>query len=222
MQSSILGHSHWGLPIWAHHFGPTGSSPRGALQKLLIIAATHGDESESVVLAQRLLEDFQDFPHRVDLTLIPALNPDGVLRGSRLNSKGVDLNRNLPTHDWSPEVKNPRYPPGPAAGSEPENQALVRHLDANKPDLILSLHSFTPCLNINGNCRQAAELLSRHTGYKVVEDMGYPTPGCLGTYAGIEREMPTITYEIERGLEPKAVADLHVPAIRELIKFLER
>jgi protein MpaA len=36
--------------------------------------------------------------------------------------------------------------------------------------------------------------------YEITEDIGYPTPGSLGTYAGWERQIPTITFEIERGL----------------------
>jgi protein MpaA len=222
VKSSILGRSVQGLPIWGFHFGTPGSSAKELSSHVLIVAATHGDEIESVILAEGLLAEFHEsFPYRLQVTVIPALNVDGVRVNTRWNARGVDLNRNLPTHDWTPEIKNPRYPPGPFACSEPENQSLVRWLEANKPDLILSLHSFSPCLNINGNCRLPAEVLGRWTGYPLVEDMGYPTPGCLGTYAGIEREMPTITYEIERGSSPQTILSLHIPAIRECLKSLE-
>ncbi|OFZ18133.1 MAG: hypothetical protein A2Z20_06210 [Bdellovibrionales bacterium RBG_16_40_8] len=53
--------------------------------------------------------------------------------------------------------------------------------------------TIVPQFNLDG-------ILARITGYKIVENIGYPTPGCLGTYCGLERNIPTLTYEIERGL----------------------
>jgi protein MpaA len=128
----------------------------------------------------------------------------------------------MPTGDWTSEVATPRYNPGPTAGSEAETQALVKFLENEKPHFILSLHSWKPLLNINGDCRGEAEELSRHTGYIIEETIGYPTPGCLGTYAGLEREMPTLTYEVERGLDRASVLRIHVPAILESLKVSER
>ena len=49
----------------------------------------------------------------------------------------------------------------------------------------------------------------------------YPTPGSLGTYAGLERGYSTLTYEIERGLALDQVLAVHVPAIRECLKVTE-
>ena len=219
MKSSILGRSVNGLPIWGFHFG-TASTSRC---DVLILCATHGDETESVVATEGLLSTFQEnFPYRLNMTIIPALNVDGVLAKTRLNANGVDLNRNLPTNDWTKQAANPRYQPGPYACSEPENKALVSYLDTYKPKLILSLHSWQPCLNVNGNCRAIADQLSAWTNYPVVESIGYPTPGCLGTYAGLEREMPTITYEIERGLSTRSILEIHVPAIAEALKVTEQ
>ncbi|MBY0385631.1 DUF2817 domain-containing protein, partial [bacterium] len=57
--------------------------------------------------------------------------------------------------------------------------------------------------------------------YKIEETIGYPTPGSLGTYAGIERNIPTLTYEIERGLSANTIISIHVPAILEGLKVYE-
>lgn len=187
-----------------------------------MIAGVHGDEIEGVAVGRALMAEFQkSFPFQLRVTLIPEFNPDGVLLKQRTNSAGIDLNRNLPTSDWSPVVKNPRYPPGPHANSEPENQALVEYLKTHHPALILSLHSYQPCINVNGDCRAQAEILARWTGSPIVDSIGYPTPGCLGTYTGIERGMPTITYEIERGLSLDRCIEVHVPAILEVLKYQE-
>jgi murein peptide amidase A len=205
--SLVLGKTALGLPIPAYRWEKGGP-------EILVLGGVHGDETEGVVCGYGLLEALSEhFPFKLDLTLAPAFNLDGVLAKSRLNGNGVDLNRNLPSNDWNPKAFNERYPPGPHANSEPENQALVRYLEERKPRFILSLHSWKPMLNVNGACEPEAEAIRALTGYEIVPTIGYPTPGSLGTYAGMERDMPTLTYEIERGLMPREVLRVHVPAV---------
>ncbi len=205
-----------GLPIPTYRWETGGP-------EILVLGGVHGDETEGVVCAYGLLDELiRRFSFRMNLTLVPAFNLDGVLAKSRLNGNGVDLNRNLPTKDWNPQAFNERYPPGPRANSEPENQALVHLLDEKKPRFVLSLHSWKPVLNVNGDCHPEAEAIRALTSYEIEESIGYPTPGCLGTYAGPEREMPTLTYEIERGLAPKEVLKIHVPAVLAALDVAQR
>lgn len=215
MKTLLLGNSSLGQPIIAHDF--PGQGPR-----VLILGGIHGDETEGVAAADALLAHFVVSPPKgIHLTLIPRANPDGVLLKTRGNGNGVDLNRNLPTKDWSPEAKTPRYSPGPSPGSEPENQALMKWLEAHPPAWLLSLHSWEPVLNVNGDCRAQAEIIAKHTGYRIDDEIGYPTPGCLGTYAGLERGWPTLTYEIERGSTVPKILELHPPAILAALKSME-
>lgn len=216
MKVRVFGKSSLGLPLVAHEFPGDGPS-------VLLMGGIHGDEYEGVVAADGLLESLlQSNPYRLKITVVPRANPDGVLMRTRGNGRGVDLNRNLPTKDWSPEIKTVRYHPGPSAGSEPENRALMALLEEIKPALVISLHSWNPVLNVNGDCRAEAEVLSQATGYKIDDDIGYPTPGCLGTYAGLERGWPTLTYEIQRGQEVPEILKIHVPAVLEALKTTER
>ena len=216
MMLRVLSRTHLNLPILAYDFGKS-TDP-----KILILGGIHGDETEGVACAKALLAYFlKDFPYRLQVTLIPEANPDGCLLNTRTNSRGVDLNRNLPTKDWSSEIKSERYHPGTSPLSEVENQTLVEELKTGV-QFILSLHSWKPILNVNGDCLQEAEVLSKLTGYGIDQDIGYPTPGCLGTYAGLERNIPTLTYEIERGLKTDLVIQNHVPAILEMLKVSER
>ncbi len=216
MKTSIFTYTSKGMPSLAYHFGNEGP-------EVLILGGVHGDEVEGVIAAQELLKHFmKSFPYKFRLTLVPQFNLEGVIFKTRGNGNGVDLNRNLPTKDWSPEVKTPRYHPGPAAGSESENKGLIEYIETKKPIHIMSLHSWHPVLNVNGDCRDVAEVLTRLTGYKIDDDIGYPTPGCLGTYSGLERNCPTLTYEIERGLSAEKIIEIHVPAILESLKVLEK
>lgn len=211
MQTITLGHSVSGLPIMAYEWG---EGPH-----ILIMSGVHGDEIEGVFVGYRLLGEFsKGYSYQIKLTLIPFFNPDGILQNRRTNENFVDLNRNLPTKDWTKSYSKEKYHPGPEPNSEPENKMFVNWLEKNKPQLIISLHSWKPVLNVNGHCSPEADILSQETGYKVVEDIGYPTPGSLGAYAGQERDIPTITYEIERGSKFQDILKLHIPAIKKALE----
>jgi protein MpaA len=215
MEIFKFGETKLGLPIHGFHFKNTASSNKA---HALLIGGVHGDEPEGVVAARGLLESFrQNYTLEMNLTLIPEFNPEGVLNKTRGNANLVDLNRNLPTKDWTSVAASVRYNPGPSALSENENQSLVKWLSENAVQVIYSLHSWKPMLNTNGVLPEA-EIISKMTGYKIEPDIGYPTPGSLGTYAGLEKKIPTLTYEIERDISFDQIIKTHVPAIIEGLK----
>lgn len=217
MKTILIGHSVSQLPIHVYKW------ERPSVPHVLIIGGVHGDEVEGVYLSQALLGAFQkEYPYALHLSLIPMFNPDGILQRKRVNENKVDLNRNLPTKDWTDQFDKEKYYPGKKPLSEPENQALVQYIENHTPQLIISLHSWKPMINVNGNCFPEAEVISKHTGYSVEKDIGYPTPGSLGTYCGLERNIPTITYEIERGLSFKQVLDIHLPACQKALYESEK
>lgn len=170
------------------------------------MAGVHGDEVEGIQFLQQFLSsDLWPSLEGLDLWCMPCANPDGEALGQRCNGRGVDLNRNLPTQDWTAQILNPRYPPGSAPGSELETQYLVCLVETLQPRAIFSIHSaFTDrCININGShALILATAMSHHSGYPITDDIGYPTPGSLGTWAGKERGIPTLTLEIPRGQDP--------------------
>lgn len=189
---------------------------------ILFLGGVHGDEKEGVWLLERMREKWtRHFPYKnVGAVLWAQVNPDGVHRLARWNANNIDLNRNLPTKDWTPEIKNPRYPPGSAPASEPENKALVALIEKVKPIAILSAHSFSQYqVNVNGPAMEWGSSLAAVCKYPVTEDIGYPTPGSLGTYAGKERQIPTITLEIERDLPRERVLALHEAVMEEALRF---
>lgn len=203
------------------------------LSVILILATVHGDEKEGLWLISHFKKLWDtDFPYsNVAAILVPRSNPDGVLLNTRTNGNGVDLNRNLPTKDWNPEAFNARYPPGPYAGSEPENQALIKLIEECNPVCILTLHSFKdPQINANGypetQVLDWARTLLRVSPYKLITEgindgMGYPTPGCMGTYAGYERGIPTITYELLRGDSKENILSGNIPVIEETMEYFD-
>jgi len=214
MKYFLFGRSQNGLAIDAMSFGSTG-------KHVLILGGVHGDEIEGVALAKFLIAELiESFDVPLTVTLVPCLNIDGFLAGTRQNANDVDLNRNLPTADWNPSAFNDRYFPGGSANSELENKALVEFIKTQSLDFILSLHSFSrSLLNVNGNCEPMSGFISDVTGLPIEESIGYPTPGCLGTYAGLERSIPTITYELPRGSGICEIIELHGETIKEALKL---
>lgn len=211
-----FGETQLGLPLHAYQWLTSPQNPN-----VLILGGVHGDEPEGVVCARGLLQTWlENFDLKLNITLVPEFNPEGVLLKTRGNSNKVDLNRNLPTKDWSPVAATVRYYPGPAALSEKENQALVKFIESEKPDVIFSLHSWKPMLNTNGDLPEA-KVISQMTGYTIEPDIGYPTPGSLGTYAGLEKNIPTLTYEIERDIPFDQIIRIHVPAMIAGLKVSE-
>ena len=74
-------------------------------------------------------------------------------------------------------------------------------------------------VNFNGDCENLALAMGKKNGLIAKGDIGYPTPGSLGTYTGWERNLPTITLEILRGQEPGAVWDQHVEGFLDGIHY---
>lgn len=213
MSDKIFHQTSWALtatgrPLELYKKAHTLAHHAPTEKPILFIGGVHGDEPEGVRLAhdflqwlleeEKLVSQTHGRPRLRPWMLIPCLNADGFHANQRTNSRGVDLNRNFPSSDWNSHMKAPRYYPGPKAGSERETQALIQLIEDEKPQLIVHFHSWEPCIVYTGaQGRRAAEILGEQTGYEVREDIGYPTPGSLGQYAGADKKIPVICIEAQ-------------------------
>lgn len=170
---------------------------------VLLMGGVHGDEPLGVHLAQQtlamLLQEAQAPSDRggfVPWLLIPCLNVDGFARKTRVNGRGVDLNRNYPSRSWSPDFEKDRYNPGPGPGSEAEVRAVVELIRRTRPKVIIHCHSWKPMIVCAGPPGQReAECLGRSSGYEVVPEIGYPTPGSLSQFGWADNRIPVICIE---------------------------
>ena len=164
---------------------------------LYLIAGTHGDEVEGVFVLKELFEWLKENHTIGDLPIVvlPILNVDGYRASTRVNAHAVDLNRNYPSENWSPVARKDKYNPGPSANSEPENKFLLKLFEKYKPGLVISFHSWKPLLNFNGNIEDIADYISGYNEYETALDVGYPTPGSLGTYVPEKYDVGVLTYE---------------------------
>jgi len=216
MQKNILGQSVKGQDIVEYRLGDV----KQLKSKFLLIGGVHGDEKEGFFLVEEFMKsELSKVSSGIVLSVIPRLNVDGCQDDKRQNSNGVDLNRNMATQDWTSEVLKPKYFPGEKANSEIETQLLEKYILEFKPDAILSAHSWKPMINVNGPALAWGKHMSSFSGVIVTESVGYPTPGSLGTWAGLERQIPTITLEIERDSSEQDILKTHLKALLESINY---
>ncbi len=179
---------------------------------ILVIGVVHGDEPQG----RDFINNYLKFKRNSKLGFIPVLNPDGLRFNTRTNANKVDLNRNFPTSNWVKSEKN-NYWGGETPGSEIETKFLIKVILEYLPKLILTIHAPYKVVNYDGNAMKYAAEISKIIGYPVCNDIGYPTPGSLGTYAGIERGIPTITLEIDE----ETPLDKLQPKIFNIFNYLE-
>ncbi|ODT02162.1 MAG: hypothetical protein ABS52_15070 [Gemmatimonadetes bacterium SCN 70-22] len=211
---STYGRSVLGLPleVWR---------PRDRCE-LLVFSAIHGEEPETTYALSRALRQLAEQPQHAAVVL--AANPDGLIRGTRGNARGVDLNRNFPTSNWQSApvtcrstIEDPSdvmLATGTHAGSEPEVQALLSLVGELQPDAVVALHAPLACID-DANDSALGRRLAARTGMPLVRDVGYPTPGSFGSWGG-ENGVPVITYEFPLAATEVLMRE-HVPVLVELL-----
>jgi len=219
MSAKILHQTSWAKSVQQNDI-ELYSSLDGKSRPILMIGGVHGDEPEGVQLAKDLLLWLQKNNNNLkSWLLIPCLNVDGFLKKKRTNANGVDLNRNFPSSDWTSKCKSPRYFPGNFAASEPEVKELIRLIGLQKPSLIIHFHSWEPCVVFTGPPGKAlAENLGRDKGYKVSEDIGYPTPGSLGQYGWLNHHTPVICLEAQEGAPLESVWPVFASGLQRVLR----
>jgi len=217
------GASTEGRTIAVHFIGSQGPS-------VLVIGGIHGSEPEGLAPAKALLERLRREQMRARFAHVEDLNPDGSLALSRYNARGVDLNRNWPASSFRAGASR-----GAAALSEVETRFgddLIRRVE---PELVIVLHSIQtgPFVNYDGPARDLAAIFAqaaneadeRHL-WDVQSEMGYATPGSIGSYLGVDRGVAVLTIEFDRGHDERdATAALIAgfeAVVSELIRRRER
>jgi protein MpaA len=213
--SSVYGASLEGIPLAVY-------LPDGGRVGIVVLAAIHGDEAETTVIVSEALRCVP--PGDLQAAVILCGNPDGMLRGARGNGRGVDLNRNFPTSNWSPDpvfyksrandARDIALSPGTEPASEPETRALLSLVERLKPRAVVSLHSALACVDDSGASHLGRQLAAR-CALPLLTKIGYPTPGSMGTWAA-EQGLNLVTLELEDA-SLYTLKDRHVPILIDLM-----
>lgn len=189
------------IPLLIKEYPPI--SPRIPQARILLLGGIHGDEYSSVSVTFKWMHILNK--HHSGLfhwRVAPLVNPDGLLRkkSQRMNSRGVDLNRNFPTRNWLTESKeywikktgrDPRRYPGEFPLSEPESQWVSDEIERFRPDVIVSVHAPYALLDFDGPPTTTPEKL----GSLYLSLLG-TYPGSLGRFVGSQLKIPIITIEL--------------------------
>lgn len=212
-------HSRNGFPLLIRRYSPlpetgeggsasvrngaseTGRSHGGPI-RILLLGGIHGDELTASAIVFKWMQSIQNSPgQNFQWDVVPILNPDGLMatRPNRVNARGVDLNRNFPTPNWTVEAprywiketgSDPRRYPGAAPLSEPETRWVDDELQRFRPHVIISVHAPFGLLDFDGPA-PAPQRFGRLT----LNPVGV-YPGSLGNYSGKFKNVPVITIEL--------------------------
>lgn len=219
----VIGTSVEGRKIEAFIYG-------NGVKHLIFVGGIHGGyEWNSVLLAYQLIDylslNSSIIPKNITVTVIPALNPDGVYKVTgkegrfslldvsanlpkgtgRLNAQDIDLNRNFDckwqaTSTW----QNRPVSAGPEVFSESEAKAIRDFVLKNKPVSVVFWHSQSNAVYAS-ECQSGIlpvtldimNAYSKASGYPAIESFdSYPITGdAEGWLASIN--IPAITVELQ-------------------------
>jgi murein peptide amidase A len=151
-----LGRSQDGRPIVAFRVG----DPRGT--RVLVVGCIHGNEGAGIAVARAL----ERVKTKLDLWIVPNLNPDGFARGTRQNGRGVDLNAN-----WSSQWQGGGRPwdiyyPGPYQFSERETRIGRNLILRVRPRATIWFHQHMNLVWAWGPSTAAGRIYARAAGMR--------------------------------------------------------
>lgn len=188
--------SEEGRPIF--HSESISQDSRG--KRILVLGLIHGDEPLAGELPLAWSERLKDLKNpRNSWRIVPLLNPDGLMRKTRNNANGVDLNRNFPTKDWEQSAldywkksarSDKRRFPGNSAASEEETKCVISHIRDFHPDFIVSVHTPYRVLDFDGPKMRFPKY--SQLPWKALGNY----PGSLGRYMWKDANVPVLTIEL--------------------------
>ena len=176
--------------------------------RTLVVGSVHGSEPMAIAVVEQLARHLGNQPdhwHAFNSLIVKTPNPDGLVWGSSLNSRGVDLNHNFPTSDFPAE---PGSRSGRAAGSEIETRAVRYLLETYRPHRMVhvkSTRNATGWALCNRRARAAANFLSQLGNLRVGRLEDRLAAGSLESYTSRELAMETITLAVPHEPDQTAV-----------------
>ncbi|HVA44889.1 MAG TPA: hypothetical protein VNH11_00760 [Pirellulales bacterium] len=173
--------------------------------QVLVVGPLGGDETAALALVEQLAEHLERFPRGVSgvrVTLVRDPNPDGRLRRSPLNARGVRLDRNFATRGWHKLPSGSIWLSGREPDSEAETRALADLISDLRPDrvMILAATRRNAELVYAGPADEPAREFAKASGLRPVPLNAAAEQGSLAVYTGIDRKLPTLVVRVPAAL----------------------
>ena len=173
-------------------------------RQVLLVGPFEGDETAALELIEQLAEHLERFPRRatgVRVTLVRDPNPDGRLRRTAANARGVRLDRNFPTRGWRKVPSGVTWLSGREPESEPETRVLVDLVDDVRPDRVIVLGATRRNgeLTYVGPAEELARDFAKSSGLRPVAANTTAEQGSLAVYTGADRNLPTLVVRVPAG-----------------------
>jgi protein MpaA len=152
----VLGRSYGGRKIVAVRVG----DPNGT--RVLVVGCIHGTECAGIAIARALARTHA----RIDLWIVPNLNPDGYARGTRQNARGVDLNANWSSQWHDGGRPGDVYYPGPRPFSERETRIGRNLILRIRPRVTIWFHQHMDLVWAWGPSSAAGRVYARAAGMR--------------------------------------------------------
>jgi len=202
--SSIIGYSVNGRPIIAYTFGSGATT-------ILFTGGMHGMEPSGATTMQAWVKYLQmnsdKIPNDKRIVVVPNTNPDGIATNTRNNSRGVNIDRNFATANWSASIDSEGGQSSTGGGtspaSEPETQTLVTLTRQLHPRLAVSFHSQGSLVGANKYADSitigdiyASTVHYTTMYYNTEATMGYTMTGEYEDWMGEQLNIPAILIEL--------------------------
>lgn len=209
VETRVIGRSVRDRPIRAWRLGDPA-----APVKAVAFATMHGDEKAPAAILSSLRDGA---PIKgIDLWVLTRANPDGFLRNTRKNARGVDLNRNFP-HEWAP--LDGQVESGPRPASEPETRSLMRFLTRVDPRFVVSFHQPLNGIDVYGKKK-------RWFARRLADELRLPRKEfacgntCHGTFTQwFNHQFDGVAVTVEYGPDP-TWERMNLQAPRQLLRAL--
>jgi len=191
-----------------------GDGPR----TLLVVGCIHGDEPAGMAITSALVR--AGALPGTEIVVVPTVNPDACLvRHTRQNAHGVDLNRNFPSNWARIGRRGSAQWSGTRPLSEPESRYVVALVRVLRPAVTVVFHQHEDVVRAWGRSRATgqrfANLLGGLLPYRD-ERWPYGTEANWQNHAFVDEA--SFVVELPAGPVPASSVPRYVRALRELAR----
>ena len=190
----VIGKTTEGRKMHSTHLGTTGT-------RTLVIAGLNGEDRVAVRWLEQLADTMASRPeltNNIEVVFFRAGNPDGLVRKTRNNARGVPLNRNFPSRGYRPVVGVPSFA---VPASEVETRVILDTLYSFRPRRVIHLSSTTGAAQTLYNLKAKASALEleRTAQFKPVQLDPEQSPGSLEDFADGTLEATVLSLKVNVG-----------------------